>query len=108
MYTILTCGVELSKRATRGKHITICLYSRAAYMGLSSDKIKTRLASECTYVPNELAKRNKVMILWVRTYIGIMNNEEAVRLAKEWARMYPIDSEPILDISKCQIVFRHR
>ncbi|CAG9817087.1 unnamed protein product [Phaedon cochleariae] len=76
VFSILTCVQENSGRSGR-LPVTICSDSKAAIMASRSNRITTKLVSECRSALENMAKTRKVILMWVPGHSGIPGNEEA-------------------------------
>ncbi|KAJ8918177.1 hypothetical protein NQ315_014043 [Exocentrus adspersus] len=75
-YALLQCARENNLRAYRNKRINILTDSQAALKGLRNHK-------ECWKELSDLARYNRVVLLWVPGHSGIKGNEKADELARK-------------------------
>jgi hypothetical protein len=71
------------------RRIYICCDSRTALVELAKTTTESSLVWECMQVLEKLSEFNKVTLMWIPVYQGILGNEEADRLAKEGAIEVP-------------------
>ncbi|XP_074099926.1 uncharacterized protein LOC141528003 [Cotesia typhae] len=97
VHAIWACVEHISKLNHRNKHVYICTDSCAALRALEQIEVSSRLVRNCIVSLNELAKHNRVKLLWVPSHSGNTGNDIANELAKTGARMD--DPEPMFNIA---------
>lgn len=65
---------------------------------LQAHTTKLKIAAPIQYLLNDLAKTNKITLIWVREHSGIRENTMAADLAKLRAKTVVTGSEPIVGI----------
>jgi hypothetical protein len=65
--------------------------------------VTSRLVAECRDALTELARQNRVTLIWVPGHRGITGNEEADKLARQAADMPFLGPEPALGIPRCTV-----
>ncbi|XP_074114897.1 uncharacterized protein LOC141537672 [Cotesia typhae] len=97
VYAIWTCAEHISKLNHRNKRVYICTDSCAALRALEQIEVSSRLVRNCIVSLNELAKHNRVKLLWIPGHSGNAGNDKANELAKTGARL--VDPEPMFNIA---------
>ncbi|KAJ8917629.1 hypothetical protein NQ315_000113 [Exocentrus adspersus] len=87
---------ENNLRAYRNKRINILTDSQAALKGLRNHKVTSRLLWECWKELSDLARHNRVVLLWVPRHSGIKGNEKADELARKGSSASYIGPEPTM------------
>ena len=65
-----------------GKSIRIFSDSKNALVSLSKIEINSKTTLKCLKLLNDLSKKNRVTLTWIKSHSGNVGNEEADRLAK--------------------------
>lgn len=100
VHAIEICARLCQRRSDlRRKHIYIISDSQSALQALESFMITSALVLECLTILKELAKRNRVTLMWVPGHEGIEGNEMADELAKKGADGSLIGPEPFCGYS---------
>ncbi|XP_044597530.1 uncharacterized protein LOC123274105 [Cotesia glomerata] len=97
VYAIWACVEHIKKLNQRNKHIYICSDSCAALRALEQIEVSSRLVRSCMNLLDELARYNRVKLLWIPGHSGNAGNDRANELAKAGARKR--DPEPMFDIA---------
>lgn len=100
---ILACALENQSAGYRGKRICICSDSQAALKALAKCKSNSLLVKDCKEALQELASRNRVMLVWVPGHEGIAGNERADELARRGSETPLLGPEPAVGIAGCQV-----
>jgi ribonuclease HI len=66
----------------KNRNIYILSDSQAAIEALDKHQITSKLVCDCHQYPTQLAKHNRVQLIWVPGHEGIVGNETADQLAK--------------------------
>jgi ribonuclease HI len=103
IYAILQCAYENTRKAYKNKQILIYSDSQAVLKALSSPKVTSELVAECRDALTELARKNRVTLVWVPGHRGITGNEEADKLARQASEMPFLGPEPALGIPRCTV-----
>ncbi|KAJ8914920.1 hypothetical protein NQ315_016074 [Exocentrus adspersus] len=103
VYALLQCARENNLRAYRNKRINILTDSQAALKGLRNHKVTSRLLWECWEELSDLARHNRVVLLWVPGHSGIKGNEKADELARKGSSVSYIGPEPAVGVSKTMV-----
>ncbi|KAJ8917941.1 hypothetical protein NQ315_002636 [Exocentrus adspersus] len=103
VYALLQCARENNLRAYRNKRINILTDSQAALKGLRNHKVTSRLLWECWEELSDLARHNRVVLLWVPGHSGIKGNEKADELARKGSSASYIGPEPAVGVSKTMV-----
>jgi ribonuclease HI len=80
------------------RRIHICSDSRAA-IAVLANTTESSLVWGCMQVLEKLSKSNKVTLMWIPGHEGILDNEEADRLAKEGAVEVPPNQSATIPFS---------
>ncbi|KAJ8910154.1 hypothetical protein NQ315_007483 [Exocentrus adspersus] len=98
---------DLSQKQVRGeirnKRINILTDNQAALKGLRNHKVTSRLLWECWEELSDLARHNRVVLLWVPGHSGIKGNEKADGLARKGSSASYIGPEPAVGVSKTMV-----
>jgi hypothetical protein len=81
------------------RNIYILSNSQAALKALGKHQINSKLVWNCHQTLTELAKHNRVQLIWVQGHEGIAGNETADQLANVGAEHPSIGPEPACGIS---------
>ncbi|KAJ8914612.1 hypothetical protein NQ315_015349 [Exocentrus adspersus] len=103
VYALLQCARENNLRAYRNKRINILTDSQAALKGLWNHKVTSRLLWECWEELSDLARHNRVVLLWVPGHSGIKGNEKADELARKGSSASYIGPKPAVGVSKTMV-----
>ncbi|KAJ8914109.1 hypothetical protein NQ315_014306 [Exocentrus adspersus] len=103
VYAVLQCARENNLRAYRNNRINILTDSQAALKGLRNHKVTSRLLRECWKELSDLARHNRVVLLWVPGHSGIKGNEKADELARKGLLASYISPEPVVGVSKTMV-----
>jgi ribonuclease HI len=82
VYAIKACTVENLNRNYKNRNICILSDSQAAIEALGKHQITSKLVWDCPQSLIQLAKRNRVQLIWVPGHEGIVGNEMADHLAR--------------------------
>jgi ribonuclease HI len=96
---ILRCIELLLTKNLMKRRIHICSDSRAAIAVLANTTTESSLVWECMQALEKLSKSNKVTLMWIPGHEGILDNEEADRLAKEGAVEVPPNQSAAIPFS---------
>ncbi|XP_017885478.1 uncharacterized protein LOC108628217 [Ceratina calcarata] len=100
MVAILRCVEDLINKNVRNDSIVIFTDSESTVKTMEGSSFKSAVAVECSDRLNELALRNKKVILcWCPGHRGVLGNEEADRLAKAVVEEGRPGVEPWLPVS---------
>ncbi|KAJ8911176.1 hypothetical protein NQ315_011177 [Exocentrus adspersus] len=104
VYALLQCARENNLRAYRNKRINILTDSQATIKGLRNHKMTCKLLWEYWKELSDLARHNRVELLWVPRHSGIKGNEKADELARKGSSASYIGPEPAVGVSKTMIM----
>jgi ribonuclease HI len=82
VYAIKTCSVENLDGNYNNINICILSDSQAAIKALGIHKLTSKLVWVCHETRIQLAKHNRVQLIWVPQHKGIVGNETADQLAR--------------------------
>lgn len=99
-HAIELCVRECLRRNIRRTTIYIMSDSQAVLKALNSDSCDSRLIWDCIGVLKQLAKHNKVILMWVPGHAGIEGNEAADELARKGSEGPFIGPEPFCGTPK--------
>ena len=99
VYAIKACIMENLDRNYRNRNIYILSDSQAALKALDKHQINSKLVWDCHQTLMELAKHNRVQLIWVPGHEGIAGNETADQFAQIGAQHPFIGPEPACGIS---------
>jgi ribonuclease HI len=99
VYTIKACVVENLDRNSKYRNINILSESQAAIKALGKYQINSKLVWDCHQFLIQLAKCNRVQLIWVPSHEGIVGNETADQLASTGSENPFIGPEPACGIS---------
>ena len=72
--------------------------SQSAILAIGSTYVKSALVKECVEILNNLSKRNKVTLQWIKAHVGHPGNEAADVNAKAGAQELGSGMEPFLPV----------
>ncbi|XP_066903574.1 uncharacterized protein [Halyomorpha halys] len=99
IHAIEIAALENIKNNPKGKRIYIISDSQAALKAIMSYTIKSGLVWNCLERLKELARGNKLTLMWTPGHEGIEGNEMADTLARKGSEMMLIGPEPYCSIS---------
>jgi ribonuclease HI len=99
VFAIESCARECINQKIKNKQIAIMSDSQAAIKAIDNYKITSKTVWSCLQVLLELAKTNKIKILWVPGHKGYDGNEIADLLAKKGAAEEYIGPLPTFGVS---------
>jgi ribonuclease HI len=82
VYAIKVCAVENLDRNYENRNIYILSDSQAAIKALDKHQITSNLFWDCHQSLTQLARHNRVQLIWVPGHDGIVGNETADQLAR--------------------------
>lgn len=108
VFAILACIQENLRRGYINHNVHILSDSQAALKALASPEIKSKIVGECRAELHELARRNRVKLIWIPGHCGYDGNEEADKLAKKGVDSTFVGPEPTIGIplTACKQVIR--
>ncbi|KAG5896369.1 hypothetical protein JTB14_005847 [Gonioctena quinquepunctata] len=99
-HAIMVCIQKNLECGYMKKHIYILSGSQSALKALNSIQIKSKLVWDCLQNLIELAKHNKVTLMWVPGHRGIEGNVKGDQLARQASETLFTGPEPVHGISK--------
>jgi ribonuclease HI len=99
VYAIKVSAVENLDRNYKNRNIYIPSDSQAAITALDKHQITTKLVWDCHQSLTQLARHNRVQLIWVPGHEGIVGNETAAQLARTGSEHPFIGPEPACGIS---------
>jgi ribonuclease HI len=75
VYAIKACTIENLDRNHKNRNICVLLDSQAAIKALDKHQITSKLVWVCHQSLTQLARRNRVRLIWVPGHEGIVGNE---------------------------------
>jgi ribonuclease HI len=99
MLKIKACAVENLDRNSRNRNIYILSHSQAAIKVLNSYQINSKLVWDCHQSLMQLAKHNRVQVIWLSGHKGVVGNKTVNQLAKFKSECPFIGPEPACGIS---------
>ena len=99
VYAIKAYTVENLDRNYKNRKIYILLDSQAAIKALGTHQITSKLVWGCHQSLTQLARHNRVQLIWVPGHEGIAGNETADQLARTGSEQPFIGPEPACGIS---------
>jgi ribonuclease HI len=78
VYAIKTCAVENIDRDYRNRNIYILSDSQAAINALGKYQITSKLAWDCHQSLTQLARHNRVQLIWVPGHEGIAETKQQI------------------------------
>jgi hypothetical protein len=99
VYAINASAVENLDRNSKNKNIYIVSDSQAAIKEFDKHQLTSKLVWDCHQSLTQLAKYNRVQLIWVPGYEGIVGNEMADQLARKGSEHPFIGPEPACGIS---------
>jgi hypothetical protein len=82
VYAIKSCAVENLDRNYKNRNVYILSDSQAAIKALDKHQITSKLVWDCHRSLTQLARHNRVQLIWVPGHEGIVGNETADQLAR--------------------------
>jgi ribonuclease HI len=79
---------QLTRMKTKGQNVVIFSDSLSSLHTISRSKVTTSLASGTIYKLQNLSRKNKVTLQWVKAHVGTPGNELADSLAKTGTRLW--------------------
>ena len=76
----------LADNGKKWDRVEIYSDSQAAVKALASTTIRSSVVLECATALNEVAKRSRITLRWIKAHIGHKGNERADFLTKEGAK----------------------
>jgi hypothetical protein len=98
VYAIKACIVEHLDRSYRNRNIYILSHSKAAIKALSKHQITSKLVWDFHQLLMQLAKHNRVQLIWVPSHEGIVGNKMAGQLARTGSEHPFVGPEPACGI----------
>jgi ribonuclease HI len=95
VYAIKECAVENLDRDYKNRNIYIISNSQAAIESLGQHQITSKLVWDCHQSLMQLAKLNRVQLIWVPGHEGIAGNETADLLGKQDLNILNIRSQDL-------------
>jgi hypothetical protein len=99
VYAIKACTVENLDRNYKNRNIYILSDSQAAIKALDKHQITSKLVWDCHQSLKQLARHNRVQLIWVPGHEGIVGNETVDQLARTGSEHPFIGPEPACGIS---------
>jgi hypothetical protein len=99
VYAIKACADENIDRNYKNRNIYIPSDTQAAIIALDKHQITSTLAWDCRQSLMQLARHNRVQLIWVPGHEGIVGNKTADQLAKTGSEHRFIGPEPACGIS---------
>jgi hypothetical protein len=100
VYAIFAYSDFCLRECMTHKTICICSDSLAAFLGLSSHTVSSRLVLQCWNSSQGLSIQNRVQLFWVSGHCGIIGNKEAESLAGWGSKSNFCGLEPCLPVPK--------
>lgn len=100
IHAITECARTNIEMTCQHRQTYIMSDSQAALKALQSQKTSSKLVMECFDTLNDLARQNKVTLVWTPGHSGIVGNEKADELARQGASIRFMGPEPVLGITK--------
>jgi ribonuclease HI len=95
VHAIEICARRCLQRGDlKNRHTYIVSDSQAALKALSSQRIESKLVSDCVKTLKQVTKRSKLTLMWVPGHQGIEGNELADKLAKRGSESIFYGPEP--------------
>jgi hypothetical protein len=99
VYAIKACAVDNLDRNYKNRNTYILSESQAAIKALDKHQTTSKLVWDCHQSLIQLAKHNRVQLIWVSGHEGINGNETADQLARTVSEHPFIGPEPACGIS---------
>ena len=102
--TVFQAEIVAISRAARsmmkyyGQKVIIRSDSQAALLAINKTSTTSVLVKECVDTLNELSKKNKITLQWIKAHVGHEGNEAADRYAKLGAKEVTEGPEPFLPL----------
>jgi ribonuclease HI len=88
------CALHILSKRMKGGNFYIFSDSQAALKSLKNPEICSKIVQQCWLTLNELARGNKITLVWVPGHRGIDGNEKADELARQGSDTNFIGPEP--------------
>lgn len=103
-HAIELCAKRCIEKRIRSANIIIMSDSQAALKALDSYSFESKLVWECSSSLKQLARSNRVTLMWVPGHEGISGNEIADELARAGAEQPFIGPEPFCGTSRSHLM----